>query len=228
MSEGWFACPTAPLWLSAKVALVMAGCYLVAGVGLGWLLSRPGLPLRTVLDGLISLPLVFPPIAIGFFLLLLLGRNGPLGGPLYHGLGVDVVFSSTGVLLAAFVAGLPLVVKPIQAAMESSAAELAEAAYVLGRGRLATLLLVVLPTLRGALFAGLALALGRALGEVGITLMLGGNIIGHTDTLSLAIYNSVLDGDFACAGRLSLLLGAVSLFLFFIMRRLGSGDTMRR
>lgn len=227
MIESWLACPTAPLWLSAKVALVMAGCYLAAGIGLGWLLSRPGLPLRALLDGVISLPLVFPPIAIGFFLLLLLGRNGPLGGPLYEGLGVDIVFSSIGVLLAAFVAGLPLVVKPIQAAMENTAGELAEAAYVLGRSRLATLFLVVLPTIRSAIFAGLALAVGRALGEVGITLMLGGNIIGHTDTLSLAIYNSVLDGDFDCATRLSLLLGGVSLLLFLFMRRLGS-DYLQR
>ncbi len=195
-------------------------CQLVLGVSLAWLLSRPRLPGRFIWEGLISLPLVFPPIAIGFFLLLLLGRRGALGAVLHDNMGVDLVFSPLGVYLAALIAGLPLIVKPVQAAMQTSAGELAEAAYVLGRGRFATFFLVVLPSVRAALLAGLVLAIGRALGEVGITLMLGGNIIGQTETLSLAIYNRVLDGDFDCATQLSLLLGCGSLVLFGAMQGL--------
>lgn len=224
---GGSECSIAPLRLSAEVVALMACCHLLAGVALGWLLSQPRLPLRGVLDAFVSLPLVFPPIAIGFFLLVLLGRNGAIGGPLYREFGVDLIFTPFGVYLAAFIAGLPLIVKPIQAAFASSATELAEASYVLGRGRVATLLLVILPSIRGAVFAGLALSLGRALGEVGITLMLGGNIIGRTDTMSLAIFNSVLDGNFDCAMNLSLLLGAVSLGLFLLFWRLGSSAAAR-
>ncbi len=218
MSVLWTHCAPAPFGLTLKVVLAMMLCQLILGVGLAWLLSRPSLPGRLVWEGMISLPLVFPPIAIGFFLLLLLGRRGPLGHILHDSLGVEVVFSPLGVYLAALIAGLPLIVKPVQAAMETSAAELAEAAYVLGRGRIATFFLVVVPSVHAAILTGLALAIGRALGEVGITLMLGGNIVGQTETLSLAIYNRVLDGDFDCATQLSLLLGGGSLLLFGLMQ----------
>jgi len=215
-------CHTEALWLSLRVALILLPLYLLLGVPLAWALARGRFPLRGLADALVTLPLVFPPIAIGFFLLLLLGRRGPLGGWLEQTLGVELVFSFGGVLVAGFVAGLPLLVKPVQAAMEGGTRELIEAAYTLGKGPFATLFLVVLPTVRASVAGGLALAIGRALGEVGITLMLGGNIIGRTDTLSLAIYNSVLDGDFGCANRLATLLGAVSLLLFLLLRRAGT------
>jgi molybdate transport system permease protein len=197
----------------------MVCCQLIAGVGLAWWLSRPSLLFRALWESLILLPLVFPPIAIGFFLLLLLGRQGLIGGPLYDGISLEFVFTPLGVYLAAFIAGLPLIVKPVQAAIEGSARELAEASYVLGRGPFATFFLIIVPSVRTAIVTGLALSVGRAMGEVGITLMLGGNIVGQTDTLSLAIYNSVLDGDFSCATRLSLILGAGSLLLFLLLRQ---------
>jgi molybdate transport system permease protein len=170
---------------------------------------------------LVSLPLVFPPIAIGFFLLLLLGRRGPVGAPLHTTFGWDLVFSFPGLILAAFIAGLPLVVKPIQSAIEGGARDLIEASYTLGKGRLETLILVVIPAVRRSIVAGLTRGVGRSFGEVGITLMLGGNIIGSTETLSLAIYNRVLDGDFDCAMRLSILLGVMSMTLFVLLRKLG-------
>lgn len=215
-----FDCSPAALWLSVQVAGAVLALFLPAGIGLGYLLSRP-VPLRGLLDALISLPLVFPPIAIGFFLLLVFGRHGLLGAPLHQAFGWDLVFSFPGLVLAAFIAGLPLVVKPIQAAIEGSARELVEASYTLGKGPFETLVRVVIPVVRGSIVAGLTLGVGRAFGEVGITLMLGGNIIGSTETLSLAIYNQVLDGDFDCAARLSALLGGFSLGLFLILRRLG-------
>jgi molybdate transport system permease protein len=215
-----FDCAPAALWLSLQVAGVVLALFLPVGIGLGYLLSRP-VPLRGLLDALVSLPLVFPPIAIGFFLLLVFGRHGPLGAPLHQAFGWDLVFSFPALVLAAFIAGLPLVVKPIQAAIEGSARELVEASYTLGKGPLETLLRVVIPVVRGSIVAGLTLGVGRSFGEVGITLMLGGNIIGSTETLSLAIYNQVLDGDFDCAARLSALLGGLSLGLFLILRRLG-------
>nr|WP_207144018.1 ABC transporter permease subunit [Thiococcus pfennigii] len=208
------------MWLSLQVAGVVLALFLPVGIGLGYLLSRP-VPLRGLLDALVSLPLVFPPIAIGFFLLLVFGRHGPLGAPLQQAFGWDLVFSFPALVLAAFIAGLPLVVKPIQAAIEGSARELVEASYTLGKGPLETLVRVVIPVVRGSIVAGLTLGVGRSFGEVGITLMLGGNIIGSTETLSLAIYNQVLDGDFDCAARLSTLLGGLSLGLFLLLRRVG-------
>ncbi|AFL75320.1 molybdate ABC transporter permease subunit [Thiocystis violascens] len=213
-------CAPSALLLSLQVAGVVLVLFLVAGIALGYALSQP-IPLRGLLDALVSLPLVFPPIAIGFFLLMLFGRQGALGAPLHARLGWDLVFSFPALVLAAFIAGLPLVVKPIQSAIEGQARELIEVSYTLGKGRWETLFLVVIPVIRRHIAAGLTLGVGRSFGEVGITLMLGGNILGSTETLSLAIYNRVLDGDFDCATRLSVLLGVLSLGLFTLLRRLG-------
>lgn len=217
----YLGCQTASLLLTIKLAALSVVVFLVLGIGLGYALSRPGFPLRRSLDMFLTLLLVFPPIATGFFLLLLLGRNGPVGGMLYRELGIDIVFSFNGLLVAAFVAGLPLVVKPIQSAIESSAKELVEASATLGKGWFETLLRVVIPGVRHSILAGLTLGVGRTFGEVGISLMLGGNIIGRTETLSLAIYNAVLDGNFACATKLSLLLAGFSILLFLMLRKLG-------
>jgi len=213
-----------PIWLSVKIALAATVLHLFFGVGIGYLLSREQLPLRGVLDALVTLPLVFPPIATGFFLLLLFGRDGWFGAPL-GGVGVEVIFTYWGVLLAAFVAGLPLIAKPVQSAIASTASQYREAAYVLGKSEWQTLFWVILPNVRPSIIAGLTLAFGRSMGEVGITLMLGGNIIGRTETVSLAIYNAVFDGDFERAALLSVLLGAVSLGLFFFLQRIAHTKT---
>ena len=165
---------------------------------------------------------MFPPVATGFLLLMLLGRRGPLGAWLGEAWGVEVVFSFWGVLIASLIAGLPLVVKPVQSALESLSARLGEAARVLGKGEPEIFLRVLLPNIRGPLAAGLALGLGRSLGEVGITLMLGGNVSGRTTTVSLEIFNAVGGGEFERAAVLSLLLSLVSLALFAALRRLGA------
>jgi len=210
---------TGPIWLSAKIALSATALHLILGIGIGYLLSKERLPLRGLLDALVTLPLVFPPIATGFFLLLLFGRDGWIGAPL-GSIGIEVIFTYWGVLLAAFIAGLPLIAKPVQSAIESTSRRYRDAAYVMGKSELQTLLYVILPNIRPSIIAGLTLAFGRSMGEVGITLMLGGNIIGRTETMSLAIYNAVFDGDFKRAALLSVLLGVLSLALFFFFQRL--------
>jgi len=207
------------LWLTFQSVLVTLLLHLVAGVFLGYLLSLHHWRGREILDVLVTLPLVFPPIATGFALLLLLGRHGPVGQILGR-FGVELIFTLPGVVLAAFLAGLPLVVKPIQNAMESVAGRLSEVARTLGKTEIEIFFLVLLPNVRTAIATGLILGFGRALGEVGITLMLGGNIAGKTNTLSLEIYNAVFSGDFQRAAVLSILLGGVSLGVFFLLRKL--------
>jgi len=207
------------LWLTARVALVCIALHTAFGLGLGYLLARPNWRGRGLLDIAVTLPLVFPPMATGFLLLMLLGRRGPIGAPLHQWFGIELVFSFSGLILAAFVSGLPLVVKPIQAAFESIPQRLSEAARTLGKTEGEIFLFVLLPNIRCALVAGLVLGLGRALGEVGITLMLGGNIEGRTVTASLDIYNAVTTGDFERAGLLSFILGSVTMALFSLLRR---------
>lgn len=194
----------------------------VVGAGLGWLLARRSFRGRAVLDALVSLPMVFPPIVLGYGLLVLLGGQGLLTQWLPEGLRPDIVFTQTGLVIAAFVAGLPLMVKPTQAAFAGVSPRLREAAAMLGHRPWSVFWRIELPLARRGIAAGLILAGGRGLGEVGLLLMLGGNFIGRTETLSLAIYNQVLDGNLACANQLSLLLGAVALMAFLLLRRFGA------
>lgn len=207
------------LWLTARVALAGSLLHVVFGLALGYALARPGWRGRTALDIAVTLPLVFPPMATGFLLLMIFGRRGPLGEPLREHFGIDLIFSFSGLVLAAFVAGLPLVVKPVQSAFENIPKIYAEAARTLGKTEWQIFWFVLLPNLRNALIGGLVLALGRSLGEVGMTLMLGGNIEGRTVTASLDIYNAVINGEFERAAAVSVLLGLVTGGLFVVLRR---------
>ena len=155
-------------------------------------------------------PLIFPPIATGFLLLYILGRNGALG----KALNLQIVFSFSALVIASFLAGLPLFVKPVQSALESLPKSLIEASQSLGKNRLEIALFILIPNVFKSVVSALVLALARGLGEVGITLMLGGNIVGKTDTVSLAIYNAVYDGENERALILSLILVVLSIFMF--------------
>ena len=216
------SCPSTPLPLTFSVVGWSMVLQLLIGGGLAWLLARRKFAGRGVLDALVTLPLVFPPIVLGYGLLLLLGRQGWLAQWLPDMLRPDVVFTQTGLVVAAFIAGLPLMVKPAQAAFAGVSPRLREAAATLGHRPWSVFWRVDLPLARRGVAAGLILAGGRGLGEVGLSLMLGGNISGRTETLSLAIYNHVLDGNLGCANTLSLWLVGIALLAFVLLRRLGA------
>jgi molybdate transport system permease protein len=166
----------------------------------------------------VTLPLVFPPIALGFMLLLLFGKNGPIGWPLEAATGFRLVFSKQAVTLAAFVAGLPLVVRPLQAAMEKEdLLRLEDAARATGSGPVKTFFLVTVPQVSNTLVSGLLLGTARASGEVGITMMIGGNISGRTNTLSLEIYNLVSRGEFDAAMKLCAILAASGVIIWTLL-----------
>ncbi|MCJ2164776.1 MULTISPECIES: ABC transporter permease subunit [unclassified Pseudodesulfovibrio] len=209
---------TGPLWLTLKVLVAAGSLHLVSGILLGYYLTSGKGMMRSVVDFLVTLPLVFPPIATGFILLMLLGRAGMAG----RMLPVDIVFSFPGIVLASFVAGLPLMVKPVEAALRGDVQRLGEVSQVLGKTDWQTFWLVLLPNVRRNVASGWFLALGRSLGEVGITLMLGGNIIGKTNTLSLEIYNAVFSGEFDRALVMSAVIGLFSLSIFIALKRLSA------
>lgn len=211
-----------PLVFTAKVAAVSLVLHAMFGILLGYYLGKKASPMRSAVDTLITLPLVFPPIALGFALLLMLGRAGLIGRFVTGVFGVEIIFNLWGVIIAAFIAGLPLIVKPVQAAVQSTTVSLIEASYTLGKSEAETFVFVVVPSIKKSIAGGLSLAFGRSLGEVGLTLMLGGNIVGRTNTLSLEIYNSVFTGEFERAGILAAILACTSLFILLILRRLSA------
>ncbi len=213
------------LWFPISLTLRACGasCLLFAlvAVPLAYLCARRQSAATRVLMFVCTLPLIFPPVALGYLLLLVFGIHGPLGAPLDAWLDVRIIFSQTAVCMAAFIAGLPLVLRPVKIAFESEELrELESAARVCGAGALRAFLTVTLPTVRNAVLAALLLGVARASGEVGITMMIGGNVADRTNTLSLEIFNAVGRGDFETASFLCVILAAIALVLYLALEAL--------
>jgi len=168
-------------------ALAVAGS-LVPGVLVGWLLARWRHPLRALVQGIVMLPLVLPPVATGYLLLFALGRSRPLG-KVWHALtGGQVAYTTTACVIAAAVVGFPLLVEAIRLSMLGVDRRLEEVSRSLGRGRLDTFVRVSLPLALPGVAAGAILSFARALGEFGATIVLAGNIEGETRTIPVAVY----------------------------------------
>ena len=207
----------APLILSLKIGIICLILQLILGVLLGRYLANNKTFVTLFVDIIVTLPLVFPPIAIGFFLLQVFGKNGMVGKTLSL-LGIEIIFSFTGLIIASFIAGLPLVVKPIQAAFESETKDMENVSYTLGKGKVYTFLFVSLPNIKATVISSLFLAFARSAGEDGITLIVGGNIVGRTETISLAIYNATLNGEYKTAAGFSAVLAIMAITIFILLR----------
>ena len=218
--ETWTA-----LALSVRVAAVATFLNAVVGIPLAYLLARKVFPARWLVDLLVTLPLVLPPTVTGYYLILLLGRRGWLGAPLYSLTGWSVTFTWYAAVIAAAVMALPLLVRTARAAIESVDRDLERAAFTLGRSEWRTAIEVTLPLARNGILAGLVLAFARALGEFGATLMLAGNIPGRTTTVPLAIYTAVQTGETSEALVLVVALSLVSCVVIFLAARLGMRAT---
>ncbi len=180
-----------PLWLSYKVALVATLIALVLGVGLATLLARPRLPGREIIDALLTIPLVLPPTVIGFYLLTALGKHSLLGSTFQELFDVRLLFSFRGCVVASSVAALPMIVKSARVAIEDVDPTLVQAARTLGAGPMRIFATVTLPLAARGITAGVILGFARALGEFGVTLMIGGDIPGETQTASIYIYDQI-------------------------------------
>ena len=201
----------APLLLTFEVATLAVGASALIGVSTGWLLARRKLPGSDLLDGLVTAPMVLPPTVLGYYVLVFFGRKSPLGRAFEAVTGTSIVFSFGGVVLAATIGALPLVVMSSRAALEGVDPLLRNAARTLGASPLRAFLTVDLPLAAPGIVAGLMLGFARALGDFGATLILAGNIPGRTQTLPLAIFFAVESGDTADAVRLSVVTVAISL-----------------
>ncbi|MDR7521828.1 MAG: molybdate ABC transporter permease subunit [Armatimonadota bacterium] len=211
----------APLWISAKVVSLATLLSGAVGIVLAYLLVAFKFPGRGVVEALTSLPLTLPPTVLGYYLLVLLGRRSSLGVWVESTLGVPLVFTWQGAVVAAAVPSLPLVVRTVRAAFAEVPVEVLEAARMDGAGWLHQFTNVLVPLARRGIVAGLSLGFARALGDFGTTLMVAGNIPGHTQTLPIALYDAVQAGRWDTASALALLLAAVAVGVLVAVGRLG-------
>jgi len=198
------------------VAAGATALLVIPGLAVAWVLARPWLRLRALVETLVSLPLVLPPTAVGLGLLTLFGRSGPLGRPLYEHLGIEIAFTWRAVVLASAVVAFPLFVRSARSAFEEVDPRLPAVARTLGRGPFRAFYQVELPLAWRGVAAGAVLAFARALGEFGATILVAGNIPGRTQTLALALFQRVQVGrDREALGLavISVLLAAAALVL---------------
>ena len=216
-----------PIGLSLRVASLAMLAVLPLGIALALLQARRRYPLRRAVDVLILLPLVLPPSVVGFLLVLLLGRRGPLGRLLESALDVRLVFSPAAAVIASAVVALPLLVKTAQPAFEAVPRELERVGRSLGLAPAAVFFRVTLPSAWRGVVAAAVLGFARAIGEFGATLMLAGNIPGRTNTMPLEIYAAWQGGDDERALLYVAVLSVISFGVVWLAARLGPGELAR-
>jgi molybdate transport system permease protein len=192
--------------LSLRIAIVATAFALPLGIAVGWLLARINFLGKSLLDGLVHLPLVLPPVVTGYLLLISFGRKGPIGAFLNEHFGIVFAFRWTGAALACGVMGFPLLVRPIRLAIEAIDRRLEDAAATLGANPILVFVTVTLPLALPGIIVGVVLCFARALGEFGATITFVSNIPGETQTISAAIYSFIqVPGGDAAAARLVLI-----------------------
>ena len=198
------------LWLSVRLAGCVAAILLVVGMPLAYWLAQTKWRGKFLVESVVALPLVLPPTVLGFYLLVAMGANGPLGKLWMAWFGHTLAFTFVGLVVASVLYSLPFAVQPLAVAFESVDARLLDAAAVLGAGRWRTFREIILPlSIRGVVTAAV-LSFAHTLGEFGVVLMVGGNIPGITRTISIDIYDHVQSLDYGAANRMAVALLLIS------------------
>ncbi len=212
------------IWQTIKLSLQVVSLATIAisliGTAFGYLLAKRDFRGKDILDAILTLPMILPPTVTGYYLILLMGRHGFLGEPLYSLTGWTVTFTWVAAVIAATVIALPLMIKSSRAAIESVDTEYETASRIMGKSESETFFRITLPLASRGIVAGIVLSFARAFGEFGATLMLAGNIPGRTQTMPLAIYEAVVSGEDERAKWLALILTAISVTVVYLTNRL--------
>ena len=208
-----------PLWLTLKVAGVATLASFLVGVILAFLVARSRFWGREGVDSLCTLPLVMPPTVLGYYLIVVIGRQGWLGRWLQETWGISLIFTWQGAAVAAAVVSLPLIYKSARAAFEGVDPDLENAARTLGASEVGVFLRVSLPLAWRGILAGAMMAFARAMGEFGATLMVAGNLPGKTQTLSIAVYDAMQAGNDQTATILVIIISTVCLTILVVSGR---------
>lgn len=218
--SAWTSVDLGALWLTLKVAGFATLIAFGLGVACGFAVARSRLPGRRLIEAVLTLPMVLPPTVLGYYLIVLLGRQSALGGWLETTLGIRLMFTWQGAVIAAAVVAFPLVFTSARAAFEGVDANFERAARVLGASEPKVFLQITLPLAMRGIAAGTMLAFARAMGEFGATLMVAGNIPGKTQTLSLAVYDAVQSGNDALANVLVIVISVLCVVVLLVSGQL--------
>jgi molybdate transport system permease protein len=209
-----------PLFLSFRVALTATLFTFLIGIPIAYFLNRSNGKLADIIDTLITLPIVLPPTVLGYYLLVLLGRQSSIGKFLEERFDITIVFTPTGAVMAALVVSIPYLIKSARSAFAGIDPKLLNAARVLGRTEINIFLTVIIPLAWRGIAAGTTLAFARALGDFGATLMVAGSIPNVTMTMPIAIYDALLAGNRELANILVIIMTSVSVSVLYVINRL--------
>nr|VFJ64996.1 MAG: molybdate transport system permease protein [Candidatus Kentron sp. DK] len=210
------------LWITARLAFVSTLILMLLGIPLAWWLARAKTPFKTVVEAVVALPLVLPPTVLGFYLLIAFAPQGIIGGPWRSLGGGGLAFTFTGLVIGSVIYSLPFVVQPLQNAFAAIGSAPLDAAATLRAGPFDRFLSIVLPMARSGLVTSATLGFAHTVGEFGVVLMIGGNIPGQTQVLSIAIYDHVESLEYANAHLLSAGILCFSFLLLFVVYRMNS------
>jgi molybdate transport system permease protein len=212
-----------PIILSFKLAIVTTVVLLVISIPLANWLAFSRTRMKPVIETLVSMPLVLPPTVLGFYLLVAFSPSYAFGKFLVDTLGLRLIFSFGGLVIASVIYSLPFMVHPIQAGLSSLPASISEASFVLGKSRTVTLFKVLLPNIKTFLVTGIVLSFAHTIGEFGVVLMIGGNIPGKTKVASVAIYDMVESLEYGIANAYSLFLFATTFVILLAVYLVNGG-----
>ena len=207
--------------LSVKIALFATACNLPAALFLVYIMSRYTFPGKTLLDGLINLPLVMPPVTTGYLLLFILGKKGLIGAVLFSAFGIRIAFTQAAAVLASMVVSFPLITRSIRISMEMVDPRLEMAAFTLGANRVETFRRVTLPLVLPGMINGVILGFARSMGEFGATVTFAGSIAGETRTIPLSVYSLLQvpgkENEAALLVGISIIISFLAMFLSSVL-----------
>lgn len=216
-----------PITLTFQLALITTVLLFFISLPLAYWLAQTRSRLKPIVETLVSMPLVLPPTVLGFYLLLAFSPRYAFGGFLETYLGLRLIFSFEGLVIASMLYSLPFMVQPIQAGFSNLPVSLTEAAYTMGKSRFTTITKVLLPNIRPSLLTGIVLAFAHTIGEFGVVLMIGGNIPNKTKVASIAIYDEVEALNYGAANAYSLFLLVVSFLILLAVYTINGGYLKR-
>lgn len=212
-----------PLVLTFKLAMVTTILLFVLAIPLAYWLAFTRSRSKPIIETLVSMPLVLPPTVLGFYLLVAFSPSNSVGAWLDEYLGLRLIFSFEGLVLASIIYSLPFMVHPIQAGFSKISTNISEASYVLGKSKTTTLFKVLLPNIKPSLLTGIVLAFAHTIGEFGVVLMIGGNMPGKTKVASIAIYDEVEALNYSAANQYSLILFAITFCILLTVYLVNGG-----